>query len=398
MSRDYVVIGGGIYGAYVAWELAKRDEDVLLLEKRQLANEASGGPGKRGVRANGRDPRELPLMQTAYDIWPRLSDEIGESIGYERVGGLELIERSVPELHASSLQSAPAQVWLQRQYEISSKILSREEVIQKEPHVSDAVQGAIYCENDGVVDQTAVTRAVGAAAAREGAEIREGVAVAGLDVNEQQVTAVRTDDGETIEVGDTALLLSNSHAPEFLKRELDISLPVWNFLPQVLLTEPVEEMPISHLIGHSHRLLAMKGLPDDRLMITGGWPAEVTHGGDGVGRPIPEQVEQNFAQAEAVFPDISTLEIDEIATDHLESCTLDSLPIIDQYPAAKNLIVATGWTGHGFAISPAVSELLAQWAAEHQRPSLLRPFSLQRFTGRRQGAPEPTEPTAESSV
>lgn len=59
------VIGGGVYGAGVAWELARRGVEALLLEARQIACGASGGVGKQGVRANGRDLRELPLMRLA---------------------------------------------------------------------------------------------------------------------------------------------------------------------------------------------------------------------------------------------------------------------------------------------------------------------------------------------
>ena len=67
---DYVIVGGGIHGCAVAWELATRGADVLLLEAKSIASGASGGLGERGVRANGRDLRELPLMRLAYDIWP----------------------------------------------------------------------------------------------------------------------------------------------------------------------------------------------------------------------------------------------------------------------------------------------------------------------------------------
>ena len=92
---DYVIVGGGIYGCTVAWELAKRGEEALLLEAKAIASGASGGLGERGVRANGRDLRELPLMRLAYDIWPVLHEHIGGFTGYRRLGHLHLIEREV---------------------------------------------------------------------------------------------------------------------------------------------------------------------------------------------------------------------------------------------------------------------------------------------------------------
>ena len=96
MTRTEVaLIGGGIYGCYVAWTLARRGVASLLVEAGEIAGGASGGVGRRGVRANGRDPRELPLMRAAYEIWPDLHRCIEAATGYERIGGLELIEDEV---------------------------------------------------------------------------------------------------------------------------------------------------------------------------------------------------------------------------------------------------------------------------------------------------------------
>ena len=69
---DYLVIGAGVYGTATAWWLAKGGASVRVLDERDVATRASGGPGRRGVRANGRDVRELPLMRRAYEVWPNL--------------------------------------------------------------------------------------------------------------------------------------------------------------------------------------------------------------------------------------------------------------------------------------------------------------------------------------
>ena len=55
MRAEFVIVGGGIYGVATAWTLASRGASVVVLEARDVAAGASGGPGKRGVRANGRD-------------------------------------------------------------------------------------------------------------------------------------------------------------------------------------------------------------------------------------------------------------------------------------------------------------------------------------------------------
>lgn len=257
-------LSGGRYGAGVAWELAKRGAEVLVLEAGEIASGASGGLGKRGVRANGRDGRELPLMRAAYELWPDLHEQLGAPTGYERVGNLHLIERD------RDLPGAAAQAWAQEQQGITSTLLDAKAVREMEPGLSPRIQGALYCPNDGVADHTATTRALAQAAQRHGAVMREHTRVMGLERSGDRITAVRTAEEERIEVEHTLLLLANTFVPDLLHAQFGITLPVWTVWPQIVLTEPVEPMPVQYLIGHASRLLAMKSTPDGRVMISGG--------------------------------------------------------------------------------------------------------------------------------
>ena len=75
---DYVVVGGGVYGCGVAWELARTGKEVVLLEAATIASGASGGLGRREIRANARDSRELPLMRRAHERWPSFAALLAE--------------------------------------------------------------------------------------------------------------------------------------------------------------------------------------------------------------------------------------------------------------------------------------------------------------------------------
>lgn len=372
-----MIAGGGVYGTYVAWELARRDEDVLLLEREHVAGGASGGPGKRGVRANGRDPRELPLMNAAYEVWPTLADRLGTEVGYDRVGHLQFVERTVPELGPTTTASAPAQVWAQERAGVPSEWLDAEAVAEVEPDVSDDVVGAVRCPNDGVVDHTALTEGLATAARRAGAEVREGTGVEGVATATGRVDRVVTTGGDEVGVGEEFLLLTNGDAAGFLDAEFGVSLPVWEMAVQVILTEPVDRPRLGHLIGHSHRRIAMKAVDGGRIMVTGGWPAAPD--GEGGGTPVPDLVDANLAAAAAVYPALDGVGVADVTATHLESCCIDGIPIVDRVPGVENAITALGWTGHGFAIAPAVSERLAEWAVTGERPPLLAPFSLDRF-------------------
>jgi sarcosine oxidase subunit beta len=174
------------------------------------------------------------------------------------------------------------------------------------------------------------------------------------------------------------LLLANTFVADVLQTQFGITLPIWTVWPQIVLTEPIDPMPIHYLIGHASRLLAMKSTPDGRVMISGGWRGRLNPD-TGRGEPQPDQVQGNVAEAVAVYPSLAGATVSEAKTDRPESTTIDGIPIIDRIPGLRNAVFATGWSGHGWAIAPAVNQLLASWVYSGDESPLLQPFRYRRF-------------------
>jgi sarcosine oxidase, subunit beta len=365
-----LIIGGGVYGAAVAWHLATRGEAVTLLEANTVASGASGGPGRRGVRANCRDHRELPLMVRARRIWPTLHQQLGTDPLFEQTGHLQLIERPV------DLPRAETRAALQSRFGIPTAFLSEAEMRELEPGVAPFVRAALHCPGDGVAFHARTTKAYAENAVKAGVTIREGVKVERLVTRDGTVVAVATGDGEEIPVTGRLFILANAGVRSLIAPWLD--LPTWNLALQVLVSKPLAENPVRHLVGHASRTLSLKREPDGRLMISGGRLGRWDHA-TGRGTPIPEEIAANVADAVAVYPGLEGIEIDAADTDHLEADSIDGIPVIDQLPGNPHVIYAAGWTGHGWATAPAVTELLAQWALDDRRPELLAPFSFGRF-------------------
>ena len=72
--------------------------------------------------------------------------------------------------------------------------------------------------------------------------------------------------------------------------------------------------------------------------------------------------------------------MDEVFTDRSEMISVDGIPIIDTLPGAQNMLVGVGWSGHGWAIAPAVGKLMAQWVLSGERPRVLGAFAYERFS------------------
>jgi len=364
---EFVVIGGGVVGCGLAWELARRGAGVTLLERAGIAAGASGGPGRRGVRANGRDLRELPLMRLAYDAWPALGGRIGTDIRYERTGGLQLVERDVTG-------AVEARTWAQRRAGIPTTVLAREEVVERVPDVSGDVRRALFCPLDGTVDHHATTVGLAAAARRLGAEIREHTVATAIEFSGGRAGAVQTGSGKRIPVGRGVFVAANADAAALLP----VNLPVWRVVPQVAFVTPSGAVRLDHLIGHTHRPLSLKHTANGTVMISGGgrgrWiPTERR------GEPVPDTTAGLLREAGTVVHTLRGARLSTVDASRPESTSIDAIPILDHVPGSGNTWVAAGWSGHGFAIAPVAAELLVDWALTGTRSPLLAPFGYNRF-------------------
>src|ERR1700737_80649 len=68
--REFIVVGGGIAGCTVAYELARRGRDVTLREQHSLAHAASGR--NMGLLLNQVEPLPVRIMRTSIDIYHEL--------------------------------------------------------------------------------------------------------------------------------------------------------------------------------------------------------------------------------------------------------------------------------------------------------------------------------------
>src|SRR6188768_4208162 len=116
-SVDVVVIGAGIAGTTAAYELAKRDFTVALLDKGRVGGEQSSR-NWGWCRQQHRDLRELPLAMKSLEIWKGLNAELGVETGFRHTGLLYVTTRreDFAEWEEWTLRA--------REYQMHSRILS----------------------------------------------------------------------------------------------------------------------------------------------------------------------------------------------------------------------------------------------------------------------------------
>lgn len=374
MGFDFVIVGGGVYGMATAYHLARLGaESVAVLERTQPAAGASGGIGQRGVRANRRDLRELPLMREANRVWPTLHEELGGETGYVRTGGTYLIEGPA-STGFKGIDAAETYARAQTALGVPTELWDRDRVRSEYPGISEDVQGASYVPTDGVASHEATTLSFAAAARRLGVQVIHDTGVASvLTADDGGITGVVTDEGETIRARREVILLANGGVRRLVADATGRELPLWTIHPLASRLRTSTSAHIPMLTGHETRPLSVKMLGTD-IMLSGGWRGRETAGGSAV---VADRLEGNIEVLRHVFPYLTDLEVITADASRAESASVDQIPVIGR--CAPRLFVAAGWSGHGWAIAPVVSRLIAEDVLLGISSPLLTPFSPERF-------------------
>lgn len=369
LRHRVIVVGGGVVGCSIAWHLARRGAEVVLVEARRVAAAASGASAG-GVRQQGRDPREMPLAIAAIARWEHLEDELGEDIHYYREGHIKLFGRE------EDIAVARASVEQQRALGLEITLVAGQELHDLVPGIAPHIVAGTYTANDGHANPVLTTEAFAAAAQREGAEFRTGVTVTGLLRDGDRVTGITTSDGDIN--ADHVVLATGAWTRELIA-PLGVDLPIFPAGLQMILTKPMPSL-LRQVVGAHGRPLSLKQLRDGNYLIGGGWPGDVDMVA-GIGRTRAESLSGSMQTASSIFPVLQEAEIERSLVG-VEGICADEVPIIGPVPGYEGLTVAAGFSGHGFALSPITGQLVAEMIVDG-RPSIsLDAFRAERFAGR----------------
>jgi len=119
---------------------------------------------------------------------------------------------------------------------------------------------------------------------------------------------------------------------------------------------PLEDRQWRRLARHGSRQL-----DDGAYLIGGGWPARVTDHEGNRYEMLDASVTASLEAARAVFPPVGACALAR-SWAGLEAFTPDDLPILGPVPGISGVLVAAGFSGHGFALSPMIGDILARLA------------------------------------
>lgn len=371
-STDVAIIGGGVIGCSIAYQLSKAGVQVSVLEREEIAAEASSAAA--GLLA----PLEVltgpkvaaDLFLASWSITTALIAEIEEVSGvqveYQRTGALHLVTNADTQ---SALRSY-AEVWQAQGSDVTW--LTGDEIHQYEPSLNPALDAALYVPHATSIRPRLMTRAYAEAARKSGAHIHEHTEVTGLQQHAGKVIAIQTAQGETIECQRVVIATGawSAHSGSWL----GLSIPVVPARGQILSLRQLA-MPLQHTILSNSVYLVPKV---DSTIYVGATIERVGFDKSNTAGAITRLL----SGAIQLIPELEHATLAHIWSG-LRPLSPDSYPILGKAPGWDNVILATGHGTGGFELSAITGKTIAELMTTGQTPEVIQPFGLERFMGKK---------------
>lgn len=384
-EAEILIIGGGIAGSSTAMHLAEMGRDVVLLERGEIASEASGqNMGGVGGNGWGNNPNLLSYLTAGgVEIFKRMQIELGYDMEFRLSGTMTAIHT---EAQYEFLQD---QVTSLRATGYDLELLSPREARAIEPEANGDLLGFVYASQRGQADPVKSTKAFAHAAEVAGARIHTGQNVIAITPQSRTGYTIQT---ESAEYRCQTLVLATGAWCGPVGKMLGLTVPIVPTRGQMWATASLPPRVFSTIGSAESSFDWSRNNGSDSIT-----PPNLTHknnkrttrhlygrqrkngeiifGGDReslgyISNPDPAGIEVNYGHAAEVIPSVANHAIVRTWSGMMPF-SLDGAPIIGKIPLRENLFIVSGLSSSGFGRGPMAGKLTADYIHTGQMTSVL---------------------------
>lgn len=367
-TADAVIIGGGVNGVAIAYNLAKRGfTNICVLERDYLASGSTGRCGA-GVRAQWGTEMNLRMAMASVRMFENMNEELAYDNDIEfNQGGYLLLAYT-----DAGWEQFKKNVVLQRAHGLAVELLSPEAAKKVVPHLNtDQLLGATFCPTDGHCNPFKVTDAYAKAARRLGVQIYTNTTVTGIRREGDKICGVETTRGF---IASPIVVNAAGGYSQDIAAMVDLAIPTYSERHQILITEPVEQMQQPMVMSFHHNLYCQQ-TPHGSFIMGLGDPTEQP----GYNIEASWQFLQEMAEKVTwLLPPLRHIRVVRQWAG-LYNMTPDATPILGPVDEVPGFFLAVGFSGHGFMLAPAVGVLLAESILGQETDIPISPMGLGRF-------------------
>ncbi len=370
-KADVVIVGGGINGCSLAYNLAKKKVNVVVVEKKYLSSGATGACGA-GIRQQWSTKENVRLAIDSVKIFEKLSKELGQDIEFRQGGYLIAVHDE------KELAQAEKNVAMQRSLGLKVDIIDSNDINKIVPILDVKGMraiGATFCPTDGHANPFKTTFAYADAAKKMGAEIFTHTEVIGIKTKNNKIDSVETDKGI---IKTDFLVNAAGIESKDIASMVNINLPLVAYRKEIMATECLEPLFEAMVISFKDGIYFSQ---QKEGQIVGGIPipdersgyktiptfAFIRHMAKTLVRYAPILKHVNMLRHWTGFYDV----------------TPDARPILGEIKGLKGFIQCNGFSGHGFMISPMVTKILSEYIVDSKVHDILSELNLDRFEGKK---------------
>lgn len=367
-SADIVIIGGGISGCSIAYNLAKKGvKNIIVLEKSYICSGSTGRCGA-GVRMQWGTDMNCKIAKKSIEFYEHANEilEYDRDVDFKQSGYLLIADTD------KEIEQFKKNIKIQHKYGIPSRMLNLDEAREIVPYLNTSIlKGAAYCEKDGFLNPFHTTDAFYKAAKKLGVEFNTFTEVTNIIVKSDKVVGIVTNNGN---IATNCVVNATNGWSKEISEMVGIDIPVYSERHQILATEPVEPMQGPMVMSFGLNLYVQQspegsfimGRGDSNeprdLRMTSSW----------------EFIEEMAKTIDLILPPISKLRVVRQWAG-LYNMTPDKQPIYEKSKDVEGFYMAVGFSGHGFMFGPITGIVMSEMILDEEPTIDVSMLNLNRF-------------------